>query len=745
MKRNGMFFYLTFLAVFLSFSISAVASEMQNQVVAGEFIEINNAEKEVSNFNVSTNISEERAISIAKDLFKNLYQKDLDISFGFMAQLVDGNMNYELQSKYGWELTWQKYNNNSSEVFNILINADNGRVIRFDYNSFDHNNNPIIAKILKDEAKQISDDFVKKFRSDIAGQLILKDYAEDIPSTRYGFSYNRVVNGIEYINNSIYIVVDGITGKIVSFYEIWNKNETFEPIKDVISKEEINKIFYDNVQMELQYIPINDSKTYRPIGARLVYNPIYPDNSSIIDAKTGKFESFDGPSIKIKELTSGEIAALKKGNLTKKNTGNILSEEEIREIALEIIENLDIKVTIQSVYYNNNPNDYYGNEHLYYIDMIEENLNTNYSMELNGFTGELIRYNKYVYDSYGIFGDNTKNWEECYNVAVNALAKFFPNEMYSVDTKQIDYGYPSYEYYYTFTRKINGIPFYIDSISITVNANDGRVTGLNKFWSNNLTFSNPRNVISKDESKDVYFKYNEPNLVYYNSYMGMGPENNSKPKLSYMLAPVDKNNVSYFYIDALTGKLLNHMGEAMGESSGQNPNIIGHWAEKQIRIFDGYQYIDSKKINVDDKIAYKNLIKLLVDVKGNQYYDESMLGKLLFTNISEEDEMYKYLQHAIVYNVLDNEARDINLNKTVIREELAKILIKYLGFEKIASMTEIYNLEKIYSDSNKIDKELTGYVALSRGLEILVGNNKMFMPKKEVTWAEAIVAIVNAL
>jgi hypothetical protein len=120
-------------------------------------------------------------------------------------------------------------------------------------------------------------------------------------------------------------------------------------------------------------------------------------------------------------------------------------------------------------------------------------------------------------------------------------------------------------------------------------------------------------------------------------------------------------------------------------------------------------------------------------------------SKLLFTNVTEESEIYPYLQFAVQQKILENKAVNINLDKKVTREQLAKIIIKSEYLDKAGKISEIYNVDKIYTDAKEIDKDLLGYVALSYGLDIMKGNNGKFDPKKEVTYAEAIVVIYKSL
>jgi hypothetical protein len=107
--------------------------------------------------------------------------------------------------------------------------------------------------------------------------------------------------------------------------------------------------------------------------------------------------------------------------------------------------------------------------------------------------------------------------------------------------------------------------------------------------------------------------------------------------------------------------------------------------------------------------------------------------------------MYPFLQFAVEEKILENKAVKIDLDKKVTREELAEIIIKAENLDSIGKLNEIYTVNELYLDADDIDKELLGYVALCNGLDIMKGNKGKFNPKKEVTYAEAVVAIYKAL
>ena len=80
----------------------------------------------------------------------------------------------------------------------------------------------------------------------------------------------------------------------------------------------------------------------------------------------------------------------------------------------------------------------------------------------------------------------------------------------------------------------------------------------------------------------------------------------------------------------------------------------------------------------------------------------------------------------------------------ISRQEAIKYIIRSLGYSKIADIDGIYKLD--FKDSDSIDKELRGYVALAKGLKIVNGTKDgSFKPEDTLTREQAVLLIYNML
>lgn len=694
-------------------------------------------------------ISREEAIKIAKDVLESHFNFKIDETFRDRISLE----NDYSSNLYIWQITWNKQDDNKSYYISVHINGDTGEVIRFNKDIFDNESKASIPTILKEDARKISNEFLKSFKPDISNNVVLEErnYISTYPTGDYRFDYIRVNNGIKYGSNSVSIRINGNTGEITSYYEKWDYNDEFESSDNIKNKEFIKNSFYNNITMKLLYIPVEEDIYGDIDDVILTYVPSYAKEEDRIYAKSGEFVSNDVYG-EVIELTEEEQKSLVTNVDKRENTTKILTMDEAKVIIKKYVSELCSEATISSIRYEKNNEPYYSCDEMYTVDLrIEKGNSTRgFSFKVDAYTGDIIEYYNFKIDGLSDTDtSNNKTWEECYNLAVKAAAKYYPKEFLHVNTKQRGYknNELSTEYSFYFSRKVNGIDYSRDSLRITVNV-DGKIVGLSKSWNNKIEFPETNNIIDSQSAKDLYFEIYDPILIYYKKRNMEGKEDGNVANLVYILQVKEdfKQYTGYSLIDAKSGKFVDYNGRMIEEEeTSKKPNIVGHWAEKPLTIFESQTYINLSEIEVDSNISLGELIKLIVKVRGyHPYYQEEGV-KLKFTNIDEDDDIYSYLQGAVNYKLIDNEAIELELERTITREELAKFLVKIKDLDKIAKLQKIYNMNKIYLDSNEIDEEYIGYVALCYGLDIMVGNNGKFNPKEEVTYAQAVVSIYNAL
>lgn len=102
-------------------------------------------------------------------------------------------------------------------------------------------------------------------------------------------------------------------------------------------------------------------------------------------------------------------------------------------------------------------------------------------------------------------------------------------------------------YYITYTRVENGVPFYNDQAVLNVDRNTGEVNNYYLNWTDNLTFADPAKAITISKAQEAYTKNLGLRLTY--------KYNNTDGKMVIYPVYVPKYNSNYV-IDALTGQKI---------------------------------------------------------------------------------------------------------------------------------------------------------------------------------------------
>ena len=129
---------------------------------------------------------------------------------------------------------------------------------------------------------------------------------------------------------------------------------------------------------------------------------------------------------------------------------------------------------------------------------------------------------------------------------VNRIGADIVNELNFEDgSKNINISYEG-SYNLNFYRQVNGIPFYENNVSVTVDGETGEIRGYYRNWRDDVTFAAPDNVIDISEAQKSYGEKIGLVLKYMKEY----EDKETKTYLEYSPENIDRNAT----IDAFTGE-----------------------------------------------------------------------------------------------------------------------------------------------------------------------------------------------
>jgi len=732
---------------------------------AVQVVDVENEDTDMKLKEKEAKISKDQAIGIAKKTLKEYF--DYEIDEKKFESRIEFREDYGDRGEYAWSIDWSMHNEKKGVNIDVWINANDGKIKRISKHEYNHDEDrPTIAQITRDEAQVIADKFIQKVNPKEYKEVKLEENERTYiyrGGTDYNFVYTRERNGVPFDGNAIRVEVDSIKSEVRGYNYNWDGDVQFPALEGIIDKEKAEKALRDNVDMVLSYIPSRNKYDYHSEKVKeikLVYSSSF-ENGYLVDAKEGTMLDYSGRAVeeeKVKNITDERKEEIFKNAKKVTTQDKEISQERANEVIGKYIKEIYGEgYEIDRLSYVENDDYWETNGKKAWSARYKkgDGFRRDYGgkLTINALTEELISARSYN-DMEDEIEEGYKpviTWEQGYDKAIEAIAKYFPDKIKGIDTeakyrKRKHYyngkEMPEMQYRYNFQRKVNGVYYSDDNLSIEVDTKEGKIRGIRCEWNTETDFPEVTGVIAKEDAKEIYFEKYEPELVYSKINKSDDYENPDwEIKLVY--------RISYKYfrggnIDAFTGKFLSYDGEEVDEKDDNfKETIKDHDAEKELSILASQGIIDTNEFELDRELTMDEAIKMLVDAKGYRPYMIRRAEALKFSNVKEADSNYKYLQMAVQYGILENKESKYKSDEKVTREDLAEMMVKLLGYDKLAKIDSIFKVS--YKDGKEISDEKIGYVAICEGLKIMKDNNGKFEPKSNVKMVDMAIAIYNAL
>jgi uncharacterized FlaG/YvyC family protein len=656
----------------------------------------------------------EATILKTKELF------DIKDTYDTFDSRVNSNGN-----KVHFYLNWSDSRN---ELDSISITTDSkGNIISYNkYGTEYKEPESKLPNYTRNEALKFAKEFIGKIDKEIYNGIELIESNNQLNSydVEYNFTFDRVVNGIPYRDNTVSINVNKFTGEINNFYTNWDRDIIFPSANDIITLEDGRKAFIDKIGLDLMY-----KNSYKPIrkgslnnGNKyyLVYS-LLKDNK-VIDALTGEAIDIGNYGQIYAEEKAVDSAAANGGGITPEEReeidklSGIIGIEEIEKKAINIL-GLDKSYTLQNRNLHSsykNPGEYQWD--LYFSKKVENGNGSSANISLNAKTSELLSYYKYIDFDSNAKANITK--AEAMEIAKAFVKKQQPTKIEQLEliTENLKEGQLSYSF--RFIRKADDIYVESDSISVTVNAVNKDISSYNLDWYKG-ELPPKGQVIDLDKAYDILFNDIGYELRYANIYdYEKSEDENKKVKLVYGI-----NSQKQVDIDAHTGDLLDYSGELYKDKKVPSyKDIDDSYAKDMINSLAEYGVgFNTDEFKPKNKIKQKDFMYLLFKSMNS------------WRDISEEDidKVYdEFLKSKVI------KAEEKNPEKIVTKEEAVKYIVRAMNFGKIADLPGIF--DDIFKDSEDISPGLKGYVNIAYGLGIISGDGTEFInPKVELTREDA--------
>ncbi|MBO9605974.1 MAG: S-layer homology domain-containing protein [Paenibacillaceae bacterium] len=721
---------------------------------------------------VDAKISKEKAIELAAGY--------IAIPEGYILQSVNYNSSNVPAGHGVWYLNYIKQKDDRYYGnINFSIDGDNGTLLNYNSYENDPDRKPVYPPPVDlAKAKQLAGDLLQKMNASQAANVAYNnDYESSFKTpltgdVRYQIRYDRVENGVPYPQNGISFTIDG-TGKLTDYSFNWDDSVTFAKPEKTLSATEATYIFKQNPA--LTYINIYNPKPAGSMQVALAYNTvtaaIYADSGKRINDLNGRSNGPAGGT-----LTDKPLAAKPDGSL------NLTKDQAIARVTA--LFPLPEGAVLENASYNEQSDTSPGLKGgsswnlswRYYKD--DKDVNQEYiNATVNSRTGEVTNYNRnqpYLYDRLpaGTPEPELIGSDKAETLAVDFIKKAMPaytDQLALIQANSLDQqllqmkmaagGMTARTVNVSFQRLLHGsVPSEFEGASVTVNLITGEVIG---FYNNFQKFDYPQqmpSVITADEAADkllsqfkVEKRYYVPDnyAIMFSSYMPSSSATAAAPReaqLIYQLVPLNPND--NVYLDATTGDWKTR---DTGETTVPGPvvadDIAGHWAENALQLMIEYKALDVKdgKANPNQAVTRGEMIKMLITaMNGGNFYAQAYGAsrKASFADVANGSAYFSYVEAAVDNNIIDKTDTSFNPEGTMNRDELAQLIVRALGYNKLAELDGLFNLN--VSDADNVTNK--GHVAIALKLGILTsGDDGAFAPKSVVSRAVAATAFTRYL
>lgn len=604
------------------------------------------------------------------------------------------------------ELNWAE---KGGKQGNISVSIDtNGNLYNY-YKSCNEDALTGISQITKGQAQHSAEEFLSKALPSYANSMKkVNTHDNDTSNNNYSFTYKQFVNDLPTDFIVVNINVNKYTNEVIlfNFSKPDKSNFEYPSVDNIINYEQAKKDYIEKIGLNLKYHSYYDYKQNK-----LNIFPAYSIdniNNLAINANSGDIIYKNNINPLYREGKTNNInetldTLTKEENDAIKDISGIITKEEAENILKKYLPNINL--TNSYLNKNNISNQY-----------VWQMMSDNAYGEIDAKSGELLAFNSYSNDNLqnkNLSKDEAKNIAEKFlkEVATNKFSetKYDTTTDLMLDNTSNDIK----QYSFDFIRQVNGIAFVDNFLRVVIDKDTGNIIQYNNVWYDNVTFPDINNAINKEAAFDK---------INANQNFGLKYIINNKNEIYLAYDFIDLSG--FYLIDPINGNRLDFNGDIYKDFKiPQYTDINRHWCEKTIKhLLDNGYYLKGEKFNPDNNITQINFLRYLYSPTQNFYNDDEFYDMLINTNILKEEEK--------------------SPNSLLTNEEIAKLIVRYLKYEKIALHSKVF----VNPFKDEIDENFKGYAAICFALNIMNGDNEgKFNPKNNVTNAEAAQIIYNLL
>jgi hypothetical protein len=658
-----------------------------------------------------------------------------------------------------WSFHWVKKGKTEGMIevsCSVSVHADTGELTAYSFYEQNPNLPSYKAKISWSEAQKQAERFLAQYAPAKGTETRL--YMRDVPPPKtplgnnafYNFRFVRTVDGVLFPENSVDIVVNA-AGHVTNYSLNWNDQIAFEKPKQAITKEQAEAIFRKAAKAQLSYfIPWQrqGQENEQPyLGYR---NPF----DYFLDAASG--EPLSTSLVPLSQTQEPVRVSSKK--LPPLHSGKPLSEAEALNLAQKLFDlsGYQLRGT------NYHEKDYRGNRNIWNLEFEAKGLERPgyLFISLDAQSGDVYTFNKEKgYPLANESGGKKRETGEWQGKAIEAVHKWTPSladQLYLLDPRRKEPYQPEYpRQTFQFQRFIDGVATATGTAHVTFDAATGELLSYNvDFGKENYPSEVPKHR-SQEEAIQAWIKEAQVEPVYVlppihpeeavrfkRGEIAKLPQRTAKLVYRASVTPYEH---PYFY-DALTGEWRSQEnGKPIALHRPAPADVTGHPAEKELMLmyeYDALSLIDGNIMPARPITRGEMIDMLMISLHHGRFYPQySLERKASFADVAQGSRYFAAVEAAVDRGLLDRTSSSLKPDEPITREELADMLVRALGYRKLAEYSGMFQTK--LTDIG--DSKQRGAIIIVTTLGIMEAEGTEFQPKEKVSRSDAAVAFTRFL
>ncbi|RPF49412.1 S-layer family protein [Thermodesulfitimonas autotrophica] len=652
-----------------------------------------------------------------------------------------------------WQLNWLS----PRGLRNVSVNVDacTGEIVSF--HSFRAGGEPAgrLPRYSREEVRPVAEALVKRLAPQKWGVLRLEAApGRSWDAAQHAFIYVRYVNGIPFPENGVRVVVDGNTKEVIEYTLSWTADAVFPAAKGMLPREEALRRYREQVQPHLQYfVPVapENPERQRPY---LVYS-LEPEELAV-DAFTGKVLTGMTPAA----TPFGEMFGVPGGGGERafspaeqreiEAVGELLPAAKAVAVVRELVPQAAAADLDRSSLNVGGP---WQEEKVWQLSFSNKDRGLRIDAVVSAVTGELLHL-------YVMSTENEEprpvvaakrqeaklDREEARRIAEEFLKKAAPALLPEARCAQCEFfalPYPNPAYHCVYQRYVNGLPCPSNSLSVQVDAVTGEVIGYSRQWVR-AVFPPPAEAITPAAALERYLDAFGFEPRYIRLVAGTPREVFSDPddpfgwkKAEIRLVYALKLPGGYpaVWLDAQSGEFIDYEGNPVAvKPAPAFSDVAGSRFAQEIGLLKEAGVVKGcqGRFRPRDPVTQAELVAMIVAAQSPVAVPQAAGGAPWYSEAYEQARLRGII-----------EAKEIAPDRPVQRLELARLLVRGLGYRQVAELPELYRLP--FADAAGVPLADRGYAALAWGLRLFPWPGGDFGPAAVVKREEAAAAIVRFL